>query len=250
MPGNPAFNESTFDQFRFDRSSVRSDVMTVQGTTMKGLLLLFLAVLTGSFAWEQVQRNPDLALPLLLGGAIGGFITAIITTFNPKAAPISGPIYALLEGLALGTISFVVGGRYQGLVMTAVLLTASLLAIMLVLYTTRVVRATPMLVKVVIGATGAIAITYFVSMVASVFGVHDLLGLNNSGPIGIAISLAIIGVACFNFILDFDLIERGAAQGAPKYMEWYSAFGVMVTLFWLYLEVLRLLAKLQNSNNR
>ena len=222
--------------------------MTMEGTTNKGLALMALVIAAAAFSWMQAQSNPDVTMLLVLGGAIGGFVTAIVTIFNPKAAPISGPIYAILEGIALGAFSSIFEGRYQGIVMAAVVLTLGLLLIMFLLYRARVVRATPKLTKVVMAATGAIALAYVISIVAGMFGAFDIFGLQSGSPVGILISLVIIGVACFNFILDFDLIERGVDQGVPKYMEWYCAFGVLVTLVWLYLEMLRLLANLQRRD--
>lgn len=247
MAGNPAFNDKTFDRFRSGSTTAGTDRMTMEGTTTKGMVLLGLAMLTAAFAWLNVRVSPGMGVPMILVGAIGGFVTALITTFTPRVSAITGPIYAILEGLALGTISSLFDARYQGIAASAVVLTLSLLGVMLLLYRARIVRATPKLTKVIVAATAAIAISYLVSLIASLFGAHDLLGLNSSGPLGIVISLVIIGVACFNFVLDFDLIERGVREGAPKYMEWYSAFGVMVTLFWLYLEILRLLSKLQRD---
>lgn len=250
MAGNPAFNDKTFDKFQNVGAQSDTDRMTMEGTVTKGLILLGLAVVSATFAWIVAATNPGAAMGLLLVGALGGFVTALITAFRPQGAAITGPIYALLEGLALGTISSLFDAKIKGIVLTAVVITLTLLMMMFLLYRARIIRATPVFLKVVFAATGAIALSYLISMVASMFGFHDVLGLNSSGPLGIGISLVIIVVACLNFVGDFALIERGVEQGSPKFMEWYAAFGVMVTLFWLYLEVLRLLAKLQgNSRN-
>jgi len=173
---------------------------------------------------------------------IGGFVLALVTVFKKEWSPVTAPLYALLEGLALGGISSFLDTAYPGIAIQAVGLTFGTLFVMLFLYTTGVLRATRKFVIGVVAATGAIFLVYMADFVMGFFGRNVPL-LNDSGPWGIAISGIIVVVAALNLILDFDLIERGVQAGAAKYMEWYGAFGLMVTLVWLYLEILRLLAK-------
>jgi uncharacterized YccA/Bax inhibitor family protein len=220
----------------------RATVMTVEGTALKALILLAIAVATAAVSWSYAA-TAGLGLPVLLGGALGGFILAMITAFKPTWSPVTAPLYAAAEGLFLGAISMVINQRYGGIVVNAVALTFGVMFLMLLLYTTRLIRVTQWLRTMIMVGTGAIALLYLVSFVLSFFGVMVPF-IHSSGPIGIAFSVFVVGLAAFNLLLDFDAIERGAQAEAPKYMEWYGAFGLMVTLVWLYLEILRLLSKL------
>jgi uncharacterized YccA/Bax inhibitor family protein len=180
-------------------------------------------------------------------GAIGGFITALITTFSPRRAAMTAPIYAVFEGLFLGAISAMFEAMYPGLVMRAVSLTFGVFFIMLLLYRSGTIRATEKFRTVIFAATGGIALVYLVSFIAGMFGAN--LGfMYGNGLVGIGFSLFVVVIAALNLILDFDMITQGANSYAPKYMEWYGAFGLMVTLIWLYLEMLRLLSKLSSRN--
>ncbi len=183
-------------------------------------------------------------MPWMLGGIIGGLVVALVTIFKKEWSPFTAPLYAALEGLALGGISSILDQAYHGIAMQAVGLTFGVLAVMLFLYTAGIVRATPRFTLGVIAATGGIFVVYMVDMVLGFFGHHISL-LYDSGPLGIGISLVIVIVASLNLILDFGMIESGVQAGAPKYMEWYGAFGLMVTLVWLYMEMLRLLSKMR-----
>ena len=248
--GNPAFSEETFDNFAkkglFDRATER---MTVEGTVTKTGILLLLAVITAAFTWNMAL-NPateGLGWMLAFGGVIGGLIFALITCFKPTAAPFTAPVYALLEGLALGAISAVYERQFHGIVGQAVGLTFGVMAVMLVAYRTRLIRATPAFTKGVIAATGGAFLFGMSMIVLSLFGVNVSM-FYNSSPLGIGISVVILVIAALNLILDFDLIESGANRGAPKFMEWYAAFGLMVTLVWLYLRLLRLLSQLSRRN--
>jgi len=178
---------------------------------------------------------------------IAGLVIAIITAFNPQKAMITAPIYAFVEGLFLGCISSMMERQYPGIVMSAVGLTFGTLFAMLILYKSRIVRVTNKFRMGVIGATGGLFVFYLLSMMLGFFGVHMPLMYGN-GPMGIMFSLFVVGLAALNLMLDFDIIERGAEQGAPKYMEWYGAFALMVTLIWLYIEILRLLSKMRSRN--
>lgn len=246
--GNPALKESTF----LDLGSgaiVRGggDVMTLAGTVNKTGLLLLLAVLTASFTWYQVSTPAGIvgAGPYLWGGLIGGFVLAMVTVFKKQWAAVTAPLYALVEGFFLGAISAMYNHLYEGIVMQAVLLTFGTLFALLFVYRTGLIKATENFKLGVAAATGGIFLVYLASMVLGFFDIQIPL-IHESGMIGIGFSLFVVVIAALNLVLDFDFIETGAEQGAPKYMEWYGAFGLMVTLVWLYIEFLRLLSKLRD----
>ncbi len=218
-----------------------TDNMTFDGALLKTAVLLLICTVTAAFAWTAPAAAQ---LPLLLIGIIGGLVMVIVSMVKPATSPYVAPAYAALEGLALGVISSMMEYAYHGIVINAVLLTFGVLALMLLLFTSRAIRVTPGLRVGVIAATGAICLVYIVDLVLRLFGVHVPF-INETGPIGIAISLFIVGVAAFNLLLDFDAIEQGIRARAPKYMEWYCGLSLLVTLVWLYLEILRLLSKLQ-----
>jgi uncharacterized YccA/Bax inhibitor family protein len=246
---NPALSEETFDKFarqgHFDNTT---DVMTVEGTANKTGILLLLCVIAASFTWNLVL-NPggiQLAIPLALGGLFGAFIVALVAIFKPTSTPITGPIYAVLEGLALGAVSAILNARFPGIVMQAVLLTFGVMALMLFAYRSRIIRATEKLWIGVTVATASVAIFYLVLWAARMFGAEWGFLLRTPSLLSIGISIAVVGIAALNLILDFDIIESGAARRAPKFMEWYGAFSLMVTLVWLYIEILSLLRKLNS----
>jgi uncharacterized YccA/Bax inhibitor family protein len=236
---NPALNEKAF------KGQVAiGEAMTLQGTVNKTGALLLCVVATAAWTWGLSHSNqPEAAVPWMIGGLIGGFVTALVTIFKKTWAPVTAPIYALLEGLALGGISALFEIRYPGIAIQAVGLTFGTLFVMLLAYKTGVIRATQGFKIGVIAATGGIAVFYLISMVLRAFFHFDVPVLYSSGPWGIAFSLFVVVIAALNLVLDFDMIETGVNGGAPKYMEWYGAFGLMVTLIWLYLEILRLLGK-------
>jgi uncharacterized YccA/Bax inhibitor family protein len=227
----------------FAGSWAQSEAMTLQGVINKTGILLLMCMGSAAFAWT----HPALRGPLLLIGLLGGLVACLVGTFKPTTAPIAAPIYALLEGLALGAISQVVQQRYPGIVVNAMLLTFGVLGVMLALYTSRAIRVTPGLVKGIIAATAAVMLVYLVDMVMSMFGARVPL-INEGGWLGIGISLLIVGIAAFNLLIDFAVIEDGVSRGSPKYMEWYCGMALLVTLVWLYLEILRLLAKLRGRD--
>ena len=239
---NPALKDNTFTGIR---AAAGEPAMTLQGTATKSLLLIILTVFSASFTWNAVAAgNTAILLPATLVGGIGGFIVAMITVFKPKLSPYTGPIYAVLEGLLLGGISSLYNQRFQGLPLQAVALTFGVFIAFLIVYRMGLIRATERFRLGVVAATGGIAVMYLLSFVLGFFGVR-MSFLHDSSPLSIGISLVIVAVAALNLVLDFDFIERGVEQGAPKFMEWYGAFGLLVTLVWLYLEILRLLSKLQ-----
>jgi uncharacterized YccA/Bax inhibitor family protein len=238
---NPVLSEKAF------KGQVAvGEAMTLQGTVNKTGLLLLFVVATAAWTWGLSHSDtPSAAVPWMIGGLLGGFIVALVTIFKANWAPITAPIYALLEGLALGGISAMFEKTYPGVAMQAVGLTFGTLFVMLLAYKSGIVRATQSFKIGVIAATGGIAVFYLVEMILGGFFHITVPAINGSGPWGIAFSLFVVIIAALNLVLDFDLIETGVQNGAPKYMEWYGAFGLMVTLIWLYLEMLRLLAKMR-----
>ena len=254
--GNPALKESTFlDLGSGTVVSRDAGAMTLNGTVNKTGILLLLSVLTAAFAWTQsVVTGPDgtaMVAPgvtiYALGSAIGGFILAMVTVFKKTWSPVTAPLYALVEGFFLGAISAVFELKYPGIVFQAVVLTFGTLGALLAAYRSGLIRATENFKLGVVAATGGIALVYLVSMGLRLFG-KDIPLIHESGLVGIGFSLFVVVIAALNLVLDFDFIESGVEAGAPKYMEWYGAFGLMVTLVWLYIEFLRLLAKLQSRD--
>jgi uncharacterized YccA/Bax inhibitor family protein len=229
----------------FSRTSDGVEAMTLEGVINKTGILLLLCIGAGAFSWSQ----PDLSMPLLIGGALGGLIACMVGIFKPTASPIAAPIYAVLEGLCLGVISRLTEvqfPQFPGLVVNAIMLTLGVLALMLVLYTKRIIRVTDGLVRGVFVATGAICLVYVVDMLLGFFGIR-MPYLHQSGPIGIGISLVIVGIAAFNLLIDFRVIEERITNRSPRYMEWYCGMALLVTLVWLYLEILRLLSKMRSK---
>tara|TARA_B100000470_G_C19721410_1_gene360187 strand:+ start:10 stop:777 length:768 start_codon:yes stop_codon:yes gene_type:complete len=234
--GNPALSSKTFENI--ERTS--DNVMTVDGTVNKVAISLILLLVSGYFTYTREL------LPLAFVGAIGGLIVAIVTIFKKQWSPITVPIYSLLQGLFLGGISYIFNQLYDGIVLQAVLLTGSILFSLLFAYKSGLIKATENFKLGVTAATGGIFIVYMISFVMSFFGSGlPILDINNSSLMSIGFSLFVVVIASLNLVLDFDFIEQGAEMGAPKYMEWYGAFGLLVTLIWLYIEILRLLAKLR-----
>jgi uncharacterized YccA/Bax inhibitor family protein len=235
---NPALSTNAF---RFARTDT-GESMTISGTVNKTGILLICAVATAGWSWNRFTVSPETAgLPLMIG-LIGGFIVALVTIFKKEWAPVTAPLYALLEGLVLGSVSAMYEARFHGIAIQAVGLTFGTLFALLLAYRAGVIRATDKFKLGVIAATGGIAIFYLAQFALGFFGVH-FAAINGSGAIGIGFSVFVVIIAALNLVLDFDFIESGAQYGAPKYMEWYAAFGLMVTLIWLYLEILRLLSK-------
>jgi len=237
--GNPALKAETFTQAP---ALGEAGVMTIQGTVNKTLILLGLTGFSASWAWGNVA----ISAPLVLPAAIGGFIVALVTIFKKEWAFITAPIYALVEGVFLGAISLIFEKTYPGIVIQAVALTFGVLFSLLIVYKSRLIKVTENFKLGVFAATGGIAIIYLVSIVMGLFG-KGIPFIHSSGPIGIGFSLFVVVIASLNLVMDFDFIEKGAEHGAPKYMEWYGAFGLIVTLIWLYLEILRLLSKTRRS---
>lgn len=240
---NPVLNAGTFNDL--DLSMPADRTMTVQGAINKTFVLLAMVVAGAVWTWKLAADDNPLANALMWGGLIGGFIVALITIFKPRAAPVTAPIYGVLQGLFLGGISAFFDAMYPGIVIQAVGLTFGVTFVMLAGYAMRIVRATEKFKMGVVAATGAVALMYIVTIILSFFGV-SVPFIHGNGLLGIGVSVVIVIIAALNLVLDFDFIEQGAQRGAPRHMEWYAAFGLMVTLIWLYIEILRLLAKVNS----
>jgi uncharacterized YccA/Bax inhibitor family protein len=241
---NPTLNQKIIKNFAYQGTG--TEVMTIQGTVNKVGILFLLTMFSAVFTWNKVFAGVNVGGWVMAGG-IGGFILALITMFNKKNAAIWAPLYAVFEGLFLGGISAMFANIYEGIVMRAVILTLGVMFTLLFMYKSRMIKVTQKFRAGVMAATLGIAAAYFFSFILGLFGM-DMSFMYGGGTFGIIISLVIVGVAALNLLLDFDFIEKGSQAGLPAYFEWYGAFGLMVTLVWLYLEILRLLAILQGRN--
>jgi uncharacterized YccA/Bax inhibitor family protein len=249
---NPALGDKTFTdlakggQFGDLAESAR---MTLSGTVNKTGILLLCAMATAAWTWRMFLQAGDASTVggWMIGGMLGGFIFAMVTIFKKEWAPVTAPIYALLEGLVLGGLSAITNARYPGIGIQAVSLTFGTLFVLLLAYSSGLIKVTDKMRLGIVAATGGVCAFYILELVLGLFGFH-FTAINGNGAIGIGFSLLVVGIAALNLVLDFDFIEQGVAVGAPKYMEWYGAFGIMVTLVWLYLEILRLLSKVRSRN--
>lgn len=242
MNSNPVLNEAAFERAQMRISA--QNAMTLQGTINKTFFLLLICVIGGMISWTHYQT--------WAGGvwmaSIAAFVLALIMSFKPATAPVLSPLYALGEGLFLGAVSAAYNAQFKGIVFQAVAITALVFFVMLFLYKTGIIRVTRGLVIGIVSATGAVLLFYIVSLIIGLFG-GNISYLTGSSPLAIGINLVICGIAAFNFLLDFEMINQMTGRyAAPKYMEWYCAFGLMVTLIWLYVEILRLLSKFQSRN--
>ena len=244
---NPALNSKTFENFRL--ADLREDVMSIQGTVNKTALLFLLTLIAASWTWTLyiTAASVDAVIPWVIGGAAGGLIAAIVTVVKKNWAAVTAPIYSILEGLFLGGLSSILEAQFPGIVIQAVGLTFGILFCLLMVYKTGLIKATENFKLGVAAATGGIFLIYLVSFILGIFGT-TIPYIHGSGLIGIGFSLFVVVIAALNLVLDFDFIESGAASGAPKFMEWYAAFGLMVTLVWLYIEILILLVKLRSRD--
>lgn len=253
---NPALGDKTFQNLaRTQYGGYQGDIttrMTLNGTVNKTGILLVCAIATAGWTWLKFMQSQDVSdvYPWMIAGMIGGLVMAMVTIFKKEWSPVTAPAYALLEGLVLGGLSAVFELRYPGIAIQAVGLTFGTLFVLLFVYRAGLIKVTDKFRLGVVAATGGIALFYLLELVLGFFGIHFMgaHGVNGSGVIGIGFSLLVVGIAALNLVLDFDFIERGVQYGAPKYMEWYGAFGIMVTLVWLYLEMLRLLSKINRRN--
>ena len=252
---NPALGSNTFKNVPGTYGSLNGGTidaasrMTLSGTVNKTGLLLLCALATATFTWNSFLQTRDLTVagPLVMLGALGGFVVAIVTTFKKEWSPVLAPTYALLEGLVLGGLSAVFEARYPGIAFETVGLTFATLFVLLLAYKSGMIKVTQKFRLGVVAATGGIALFYMIEILLSFFGIN-FMTINGAGAIGILFSFFVVGIAALNLVLDFDFVEQGVTYGVPKYMEWYAAFGIMVTLVWLYLEILRLLSKMRSRN--
>lgn len=242
---NPLLNDKAFQRAGQYAQVDAGELMSVEGAINKTALLLLLVVASATWVWTRYFQTQDAAalMPYLWGGLLVGAGAALATIFAPTWSRFTAIVYAVAEGLAVGAVSALYETQLHGIVFQAIGLTFGVLAVMLVLYRTGIIKVTDRFRMIVVAATGGIALFYFVSIVLSFF--HVTMPLLYGGTGAIVFSLVVVGIAAMNLALDFDLIARGAEHGAPKFMEWYAAFGVMVTLIWLYLEILRLLANVR-----
>lgn len=248
--GNPALGKNTFLDAASGAVVARGDdVMTINGTVNKTGLLLVLVLVGAMYSWSHYSGPASMPglYPLILGGAIGGLILAMVTIFKKTWSPWTAPMYALVEGVFIGALSAIFDARYPGIVIQAVGLTFGVMAALLLAYRSGLIRATEKFKLGVVAATGGVFLLYMANMAMGFFG-HSMGFINGASGIGIGFSAVVVVIAALNLILDFDMIESGVNAGAPKYMEWYGAFALVVTLVWLYLELLRLLSKLQSRN--
>jgi uncharacterized YccA/Bax inhibitor family protein len=243
---NPAMNEAVYE--RAGRDYTSTSVMTVEGTAVKTALLMGILLVAAAYTWTQAGAGSNaVSYGLLMAGSIGGLLTAMLTIFIPRISPFTAPVYAALQGLFLGAVSAVFEAMYPNIVIQAVGLSIGVLAVMLFVYATGIIRATQKFKIGLIAATGAVFLVYLVDMVISWFGTRVPF-IHENGLMGIGFSLVVVVIAALNLILDFDFIEQGAKRQAPKYMEWYGGFSLLVTLIWMYLEILRLLSKLTGNS--
>ena len=242
---NPAFTSATFAIPAYGAGT--GQAMTISGAINRTGILLLCVLASAAWTWNQffTTRDPASVSPYILIGVIGGLVMALVTAFKKEWSPVTAPAYALLEGLFLGGFSAMLEMRFPGIAIESVALTFGTCMCLLLAYRSGLIRATEKFKLGVVAATGGICVIYFVTMILGFFGVH-VPAIYASGPIGILFSLGVVVIAALNLILDFDVIEQGALRGAPKYMEWYAAFALMVTLIWLYLEIIRLMAKLRD----
>lgn len=241
---NPALRDKSFSP---EHVGAGAGVMTLEGAVNRTIVLVGILLLTATWTWGMASAGNPAVGGVVMIGVIAGLVLAIATIFKQHWAPVTAPLYAAFEGLALGGISGLVNQRYDGLPLQAVALTAGTLLCLLLAYRTGLIRATENFKLGVTAATGAIALLYIVSIGMRMFGMQMPL-LHESTPLGIGLSLFIVVIAALNLVMDFDFIERGAEAGLPRYMEWYAGFGLLVTLVWLYLEILRLLVKLRSDD--
>jgi len=221
--------------------------MTLSGVINRSILLLLLVAGTSAGVWTYSSSHPSAIYPMVMAGCLGGFVVGMVTSFKRDWAPVTAPIYAVLEGLFIGGFSLIMEQRFPGLVLQAVMLTFGVMFALLAAYQSRIIRPSQTFKSVVVGATFGIVIVYLVSMVLQLFFHTGIPLITDSGPVGITFSLVVVGIAALNLVLDFDFIENGVASGAPKWMEWYASFALIVTLVWLYIEVLRLLSKMRRN---
>lgn len=243
---NPTLQEKTYQGTILEGISTGEE-MTVNGTMNKFGVLMALMVASTLFAWTQFDKGSD-PMPFMLTGVFGGLGLALVMMFKKQWSQYLAPGYAILEGLFVGSVSAMYNYAYPGLPTQAVALTLLVTLIMFLIYRFRIIKVTAKLRMVIVVATAAVAIFYMVQWISYLMMGSPVGSFTNAAtPLGIGFSILVVGLAAFNLLLNFDMIEKGTEMRAPKYMEWYSAFGLLVTIVWLYLEILRLLSKFQRN---
>ncbi len=240
--GNPALNKKIMQRVMSIDSVEHA---TVPGTIARTIFLLILLTVTGVFSWQAVSTGSTMIAPLLILAIIAAVGLGLIASFFPKSTPITAPLYAIAEGFLLGAISKVFNMQYNNIIIQAVALTGVIFFSALFLYSARIIKVTQKFQSIVLIATGGIFLYYLLTIILSLFHVQMPL-IYDTGTFGIIFSLVVIFVAALNLFLDFNLVESAANNKAPKVFEWYGAFALMVTIVWLYLEILRLLSKIRN----
>jgi uncharacterized YccA/Bax inhibitor family protein len=268
--GNPVLRDDMFSNSNYNSdgtlnvpsyadladSAERPGTMTIRGTAIKAAFLLALCVISAVVSWSMIESGKAPAGLVMVVGGVGGLVISLVLMFWQKGAAFLSPIYALCQGAFIGGISLMAAtvglGRGQNAIQLegvyqAMFMTFGIFAAMLLLYGGRILKATPAFTKMVVAGTIGVALAYLGTMLLRLFGM-DMPYIHNAGPIGIGFSVLCVALASFNLVLDFDFIESGSKAGAPKHMEWFGAFGLLVTLVWLYIELLRLLSKLRSQN--
>lgn len=241
---NPTLNDRVFTNAP---ATTGGETMTINGAVNKTFFLTILMVLSAGSCWNIAASNPAIGMPILWGSAILGLVLVLVSSFKPVWSPVIAPIYGVVEGGFVGVISYLYNTAFDGIVLQAALITIGILFALLFAYKSGLIKVTENFKLGVVAATGGIMIVYLATWILGMFGI-SIPYIHGSGLIGIGFSLFVIGIASMNLVLDFDFIENGATHGAPKYMEWQAALGLLVTLIWLYVEVLRLLAKLNSRD--
>lgn len=242
---NPVLSEKAFD---YELRHENEGTMTINGAVNKSIMLALILMLSAMVSvFFVLARNPEMLYPACIVSSIGAFVLALIITFKKELAKVLSILYAILEGIAVGSISYIFNAVYDGIVVQAVFFTFLDLFVMLILYRFRIIRVTDKFRSIIVTATLCIGVVYLINFILSFFGMRVPF-LYGSSPLSIGISVVIVLVASFNLLLDFDFMEKGEKFNMPKYFEWYSAFGLLVTLVWLYLEMLRLLSKIKSRD--
>src|SRR5450432_188248 len=250
--GNPTLSEKIFNKATLERNG--TEHMTVRGSIQKFGFLLLMVIAGAAYTWKMYfEGKAPTMMTLFWVGMFGGLICGLVISFKPMTAKWLSPAYALLEGFFLGAISAIINeqfkAKYPNIVLEAVLLTFAVAFAMFLLYNFRIIKPTQKFKAIVSSCMLGIALFYFAWVMLGFFGIHmSFMNWNDASPLGIGISLFVIIIAAFTLIMNFEQIEVGQQMGAPKYMEWYSAFGLLVTMIWLYVEILRLLSRLSSRN--
>jgi uncharacterized YccA/Bax inhibitor family protein len=241
--GNPILTDTTFEA-----GGRATQTMTLRGVINRSLILLLIVVAASAATWNLASTQPGVAYTASIFGALGGLVVGLVTSFRKSWAPVTAPVYAALQGLFIGAISWSLEKRFPGIAVQSVCLTFGVMFALLGAYQTGIIRPSQTFRSIIVGATGGILLIYLLNLVLSLFFHHPLSFISGNGPLAIGFSLLVVSIAALNLVLDFDFIATGVAGGAPKSLEWFAAFGLTVTLVWLYIEILRLLSKIRSND--